>query len=573
MSTLVDYFIPQQLSREGFQRRQARVAILAVFALLGWGPIASTLYYFGGSPPAMWAVVAATITSLLTPFLLKWTGSLHLAGNFLILTLYALFVWLSMLFGGLEAPPVTWILLMPLFAMLFLNARSALVWMGVALATWSTLILTQLLDITLPFASTFNPSLQIAHRAVGVIGLSCTVFAVMLLKDHIQRWLVATVEETAAEARAVLQTAPDGILTLDLDGRVLNANDAAGRLFGHTREELKHRSIDELIVSLDATHVRNAPLGNNEEHSALDAHNRVFPAEIAYGSLQSTGRQGVVLILRDITERKEADQALRDARDLAIDANLAKSTFLANMSHELRTPLNAVIGYSEMIMEEIQLMGSEDALSDRERVEAFIPDLRRIRTAGKHLLMLISDILDLSKIEAGKMTTHPETFNTAALLTEICDTARPLAAKNLNTLHADFPDDLGTMHSDPTRVRQILFNLLSNASKFTHEGHIYLRATRCDDNRHIRFEVKDTGIGMDAEQLHRVFDPFTQADTSTTRKFGGTGLGLTITRHFCELLGGDIVMTSAPGEGTQVSVRLALDLTPSPNLATHNLPA
>ncbi|TXD40799.1 PAS domain S-box protein [Lujinxingia vulgaris] len=575
MAGLVDYFVPAHFPAEGLQRRQARIAVQSVFALLGWGPVACTLYYVGGSPAAMWAVAAATVTSALTPFLLKWTGSLNIAGNFLIFTLYALFTGLSTLFGGLHAPPVNWLLLMPVYSLLFFNARTAIVWMVVAFLTWGGFIGAELFGHTFPYQ--LDPRLDLAHRAVGVLGLSSMVFAVILLKDHLQGWLVDTVRATAAETRAVLETAPDGILTLDLEGRVLNANNAAARILGRDREALLGKPIDELVISLDAARALESAAGAfglTEEHSALSADDRVFPAEIAFGALEGSARDGVVLVMRDITERKEADLQLRQARDEAIEASLAKSTFLANMSHELRTPLNAVIGYSEMLMEEIQLMSREPDDAPQQRVEGFLPDLRRIRTAGKHLLMIISDILDLSKIEAGKMTTHVEPFETRTLLDEICDTVRPLAEKNANRLLLDIDGELGQMRSDATKVRQVLFNLLSNACKFTHEGQISLHARRCVASDQMRFEVRDTGIGMSPEQLERVFDAFTQADTSTTRQFGGTGLGLTITRHFCDLLGGDIQVSSAPGEGTRVSVRMATSLESTPSDApSETLPA
>ncbi|RDV36566.1 PAS domain-containing sensor histidine kinase [Bradymonadaceae bacterium TMQ3] len=565
MTGLVDYFVPAHFPAEGLQRRQARIAVQSVFALLGWGPVACALYYFGGSPAAMWAVAAATVTSVITPFLLKWTGSLNIAGNFLILTLYALFTGLGTLFGGLHAPPVNWLLLMPVYSLLFFNARSAMVWMGVALLTWGGFIGAELLGHTFP--DQLDPRLDLAHRAVGVLGLSSMVFAVILLKDHLQSWLVDTIRATAAETRTVLETAPDGILTLDLEGRVLNANNAAARILDQNRDALLGRPIGELVVSLDARRALESAAGAfglTEEHSAVRADESMFPAEIAFGALEGSGRQSVVLIMRDITERKEADRQLRQARDEAIEASLAKSTFLANMSHELRTPLNAVIGYSEMLMEEIQLMSQESPDAPQQRVEGFLPDLRRIRTAGKHLLMIISDILDLSKIEAGKMTTHIEPFETRPLLDEICDTVRPLAEKNGNQLSLNVDGELGPMQSDATKVRQVLFNLLSNACKFTQQGQIILHARSCDASGQMLFEVRDTGIGMSPEQLERVFDAFTQADTSTTRQFGGTGLGLTITRHFCDLLGGDIHVSSTPGEGTRVCVRMATSLESTP---------
>ncbi|QDG51265.1 response regulator [Persicimonas caeni] len=273
----------------------------------------------------------------------------------------------------------------------------------------------------------------------------------------------------------------------------------------------------------------------------------------------------VIFLLKDhlqewlIHKMRERQEELQQARDKAVEASRAKSAFLANMSHELRTPLNAVIGYSEMIKEEIEFM-EEDEVEGVEQVTGFVPDLERIRTAGKHLLALINDILDLSKIEAGKMTTHVELFDVAELLDDIGGTIRPLANKNDNTLTIEVADELRYMRSDTTKVRQILFNLLSNACKFTTGGSVVLRAARGADGTQVEFTVEDTGVGMSPEQLDKVFEAFTQADSSTTREFGGTGLGLTITSHFCSLLGGSIAVESTPGEGSTFTVKLSADL-------------
>jgi signal transduction histidine kinase len=228
------------------------------------------------------------------------------------------------------------------------------------------------------------------------------------------------------------------------------------------------------------------------------------------------------------------------------------------MSHELRTPLNAIIGYSEML--------AEDA-ADRDQAD-FIPDLRKIRASGKHLLELINDILDLSKIEAGKVELFPETFNVYALIEEVADTVQPLIEKNSNVLVINCADNLGaayTMYADITKVRQILFNLLSNACKFTEHGTITLDAVRdySEGPDWLSVSVIDTGIGMTEEQMGKLYQPFSQADIQTARKFGGTGLGLAITRQFCEMMGGDITVRSEHGRGTAFTVRLPMAAEPA----------
>ncbi|HUL11023.1 MAG TPA: response regulator [Methylococcaceae bacterium] len=267
---------------------------------------------------------------------------------------------------------------------------------------------------------------------------------------------------------------------------------------------------------------------------------------------------GTVSVYTDISELKQAELQLehamteaRQAKDAAEEANRTKSAFLANMSHELRTPLNAIIGYSEMLQEEAQDLGQD----------SFVPDLKKIHGAGKHLLALINDILDLSKIEAGKMNLYIENVDLAALVQEVVSMITPLIEKNGNTLALRCEDGLGNMQTDLTKLRQVLFNLLSNASKFTTQGTITLGANRerVDGADWIRFWITDTGIGMTPEQMEKLFQAFSQADASTSQKYGGTGLGLDISRRFCRMMGGDITVESAPGQGSTFTIHLPID--------------
>jgi len=263
---------------------------------------------------------------------------------------------------------------------------------------------------------------------------------------------------------------------------------------------------------------------------------------------------GMLLRRNQVISRRihEATEKLARSKKAADAANQAKSTFLANMSHELRTPMNAILGYSEMLIEE-----AEDLEQD-----GFIADLKKINQAGNHLLALINDVLDLSKIESGKMEAFAEVFDVGALIDQVSGTAQPLMMKNNNRLTIKRSENLGKAHQDLTKLRQSLLNLLSNAAKFTREGSITLQVERRAqaDTEWLILAVSDTGIGIPAEKLGSVFDEFSQADNSTTRDYGGTGLGLAISRRFSQMLGGDLSVTSQPGVGSTFTIRLPVVL-------------
>ncbi len=271
------------------------------------------------------------------------------------------------------------------------------------------------------------------------------------------------------------------------------------------------------------------------------------PNEVVLDLMTQIGTQ-----LGRAIERSRSGEQLRRAKEEAEAATRAKSRFLASMSHELRTPLNAIIGVSEMLCEDAEELGYRD----------FDEPLQRIIGAGRHLLHLINEILDLSKVEAGKVELHLETFDVRPLVEDALSTTGPIAERNANRVEATFAPDLGAMNADLTRVRQVVLNLLSNACKFTQGGQIEVAAVRepAPAGDRLVLTVSDTGIGMSAAQRERLFEEFSQGDSSTTRRYGGTGLGLAISHRFCRLMGGEISVRSAPGQGSTFVVRLPMQM-------------
>lgn len=333
---------------------------------------------------------------------------------------------------------------------------------------------------------------------------------------------------------------PTPVLRADVSGAVEFANDTAQAL------------LDALV----------APGAKRVPESWLDAMRRAAESRTSESlEAQHGGAQFVLSITpaaehghlnvfgRDVTDERTMAAELLRAKELAETANREKSAFLANMSHELRTPLNAIIGYSELVLEELAEIGVEDVN----------PDLEKIRKAGRHLLQLISEVLDLSKIEAGKMDLELEPFDVEQVAREVAATLAHLVKQSDNAFVVEIDAGVGEAHADVTKVKQILLNLLGNAAKFCRGGTICLSVRRARSGageERLQFDVSDTGIGMTPEQLDRLFQPFVQADGSTTRRYGGTGLGLTIAQRFCLMMGGKISVTSEPGKGSVFNVDL-----------------
>ncbi len=365
--------------------------------------------------------------------------------------------------------------------------------------------------------------------------------------------------EEKARYRAVVEQATDCIFLWDAKTqRLLEANTAFRNLLDYSPDAISQLTIYDIVAyspDLIDSNIQlllaekqfriGEVLYRRRDGSCVDV--EVSASVISYG-----GREIICTVVRDITERKQAEAAIYQAKEAAEAANLAKSQFLANMSHELRTPLNAIIGYSEILKEDALDLGEDE----------FVIDLEKIHNAGHHLLGLINDILDLSKIEAGRMELILEIFELSVAIQQVKTTVQPLFSQNTNHLNIQYINNIGSIKSDKTKLIQILLNLLSNAAKFTRNGTVTLSIERIKNEENswdydsLIFKCTDTGIGMTEEQVKKLFQPFTQADASTTRKYGGTGLGLAIAQKYALMLGGEITVKSEFGKGSTFTLML-----------------
>ncbi|MEM1348662.1 MAG: response regulator, partial [Myxococcota bacterium] len=507
-----------------------------------WAPFISTL------------VCGALVFSSLEMLRRGFTYSF--LGNWLAFNIFWLMVYLPF-YAGVSNAPLLWISLVPMIAVVIAGTRSGLFWL--VPSTCAVMIYFGSLARGHDFGVLLSPSQELLFMGAVLVGLSIVACIFTLLFNSALRQRLFQIRANEERIAALLDTVAEGILMTDGRGTIEVANPAACALFHRDQEQLIGLNIGTLLSLGHAEGVEpmvlDASLGVDREGLGRTKGGAYFPVEISLAMVQSESEQDrFVVTVRDVTERKQAEEAIHTARDQALKANKAKSTFLANMSHELRTPLNAIIGYSELVCEDMEDSG---ALEEDQTYK----DLRAIRASADHLLGLINDILDLSKIEAGRMELFLERFSLELLIEQIVATSSPLVEAGGNAFRLDTEGAPEWVMGDRMKIKQILLNLLSTASKFTKGGVVRMNIMQLErpEGPVVCFEVQDTGKGIAPDRLDKLFEPFVQEDNSTQREYGGTGLGLTLSRHFAHMMGGEISAASVLAHGSTFKLTLPLE--------------
>lgn len=550
----------------------AKMQYLGIVSVaLGW--LAFGLQYTGQGRWLNRRTIPLLLISPITTLVLVWTNEYHgliwsnisldTSGDFPILDFsHGIGFWACIAFSYICLSTGTFLLILTFIRSPHLYRRQTAVvvigmfppWIGNAMYI-TGLTPWPILDLT-PFG----------------IALSCLIVAFGIF-----RFRLLDVVPIARDL--VIESMSDRVLVIDEQDRIVDINPAAQQAIGVTASLVIGQPVAQVFARWPDIVARYQNIAKIAEEITVVADNEQQYLDVRISPVYTrNGRmKGRLVVWRDITERKRTEEALRlrneelmmmqskllVAKEAAESASRAKSTFLANMSHELRTPLTAILGYCHLLK-----LDAADL-----HVESMISDLTAVEDAGNHLLQLIGNILDLSKIEAGKMSLYLETLDIADLITLVVTTVRPLVDQNHNAFIVQPDPNLGRMRTDITKTRQILFNLLSNAAKFTDHGTITFSATREERNQAawIVFRIADTGMGIASEQLDQLFQEFTQADASTTRKYGGTGLGLAISQRFCQMMGGKIIVTSALGRGSTFTVCLPAEVVgPEPQLTIQD---
>lgn len=431
------------------------------------------------------------------------------------------------------------------------RARLRIVWVTFTIALGGLLVAAAMQSLQLRSLLRPLKALTDFTRQVAAGNLSGRAAVVRL--DEVGRLTVAfnrMIQELGATTVSkqyvdnIIESMAESVVVIDSGGLIRTLNQATLDLLGYTRAELEGAPL-KTICDADAR-LR----GSGIETTYISAGGTPIAVLVSAAAMQTggAGHEGSVWVAQDMTARKQVEQQLRHAKESAEAADAAKSAFLASISHELRTPLNAVIGYSQLLQEICQERG----------IQELSADLIKIERAGGILLHLVNQVLDFSKVEAGRIELHAEIFDLASVIEDVLTSVEPLASRNHNRLSVHNHAGLLAIYADQVRFRQSLMNLVANACKFTERGEVVVDVSRenCAFKDWIVVSVKDTGIGISPEQQKKLFQPFSQADPSTTRKYGGTGLGLAITRKMCRLMGGDVSVESELGKGSNFVMRI-----------------
>lgn len=525
---------------------KAMRAKLLALSSLGLGLTAPfiTLGYFRAQEFTYGAIFIACLGFQLLAFLaLKLKANTQLASHLSCLVLMLATLTGIHALGGLQSPATRWLVLVPVLGAIFGGALSGFIWLIVSAGVILALANAPALGITFP------PPLPLlndtTHQAMTLLTFMAATLSLFMVSEFLRAWSIRVANESDLRTDAIINAAPEGIIILDDDGELMRANAAAERLMQRQLPEEKLKSLLDRRQELALGPIELTSSASGATTLSLE----VSMATLELGELSAKQH---IFMLHDITRRHQAEQQLQRALDEAIAASQAKSRFLATMSHELRTPLNAVIGYAEIIIEELQEQGEQPLIHEAES----------IRTAGQSLLALIADILELARHESGKVSLQLESILLSRLFAELEQgTLAPIAA-NDNQLILELPEGISSLKlfTDPSKLRQLLSHLLLNAAKFTTQGVITLSASQDPKTPNlITLSVRDTGIGMSPDVLAHVWDDFVQADNSTTRKYGGAGLGLALVKRLAQLLSAHVTLESAVDQGTTFTLTLPID--------------
>ncbi len=584
--SLVDWFLPPNVRTADVDacRRARLVVAFALPLMLAAVTYAAILAWMGSLANAA-SLMAAFVAAILAVGVLRQTGSSSIAGNLLTAAFYGVLTALACRLGGHGALVLPWYVGVPVVAMSTAGRRPAVIWMGVvvsSLAGFYTLYRSGYV-----FPNDLTPYHYDLLNFLALAGLILLILTLSYLYESFKDQTLSWLRESEKHHRQVFESATDAMLIFDVQAKIVKANPAVCMLYGYEHGELIGLTGKD-IVHPDCHHLferfRRLLESEGKFHAeSVDVRRdgTAFHVDVRGTAIDYRGKPHLLAVVRDTTERKRAEDALRESnakmskalqRERRVSMELeaameqleaatrdakaatqAKSEFLANMSHEIRTPMTAILGFADLLLAEEDL-----GTAPPERLNA----IQTIRRNGEYLLEILNDILDVSKIEAGKLDVERMRCSPVALVAEVQSLMRVRAdGKNLS-LNVEFVSAIPeTIETDPTRLKQILINLIGNAIKFTEEGGVRLliRFLGQDPVRpRMQFDVVDTGIGMSAEQAARLFQPFTQADSSTSRKFGGTGLGLAISRRLANMLGGDISVESKPGDGSTFRVTILI---------------